>query len=215
MRIKICGITQVDQGQAIAQLGASTLGFICAPTSPRFVTPPQIRAIVDALPPHPLTGQGVDRIGVFVNASLEEIVETATIGGLTGIQLHGSESPDFCQQLRYALPDRELIKAFRIRSAENLAETVAYERVVDTLLLDAYHPQLQGGTGITLDWSALQQFRPDRPWLLAGGLTPDNVQQALQQLHPDGIDLSSGVERAPGDKDLQLVNRLFEALQQV
>jgi phosphoribosylanthranilate isomerase len=98
--------------------------------------------------------------------------------------------------------------------AEDLQSAMGYVNHVDRLLLDAYHPKQLGGTGKTLDWQAIQQFRPGCPWLLAGGLTPDNIQAALQIVQPDGIDLSSGVERCPGDKDLTKVAQLFKALQQ-
>lgn len=213
LRVKICGITKVQQGQAIAELGATALGFICASQSPRYVSPEQIGAIVAGLPVDPETGSvRCDRIGVFVDASLEEICRTVAIGKLNGVQLHGNERPEFCQQLRAMLPDVEIIKALRIRSLEALHETKQYQNFVHSLLLDAYDPKLAGGTGKTLDWSALKEFRPPVPWFLAGGLTPDNVLIALAQLSPDGIDLSSGVELAPGDKDLNRVAYLFETL---
>ena len=206
MRVKICGITQPEQGLAIAQLGATALGFICVSRSPRYVKSEQIQAVMQQLPSQ------VDYIGVFADASPEEIVNIVTKTGLTGVQLHGEETPEYCQQLRQLLPDIELIKAIRVKSPQSLAQTSEYVESVNTLLLDAYDPQLQGGTGHTIDWKTIEQFCPDIPWLLAGGLTPDNVVDALAQLRPDGIDLSSGVERSPGDKDLEKVARLFEQL---
>ena len=206
MRIKICGITQPDQGCAIAALGATALGFICVPASPRYVSPEKIKAVVEQLP------ENIDRIGVFANSTWEEICQTVAACGLTGVQLHGDESPEFCHQVRQALPNVEVIKALRVRSSEALAQANVYTSWVDTLLLDAYDPQQLGGTGKTLDWGNLQQFKPGCPWLLAGGLTPENVLEALNQVHPNGIDLSSGVERAPGDKDLTKVAQLFEQL---
>jgi phosphoribosylanthranilate isomerase len=130
----------------------------------------------------------------------------------TTLQLHGQESPEFCQQVRTTYPHLRLMKAFRIRDAADLAAIAPYETVVDRVLLDAYHPHVLGGTGQTLDWGALSAFRPRCPWVLAGGLTPDNVATALGQLTPDGIDLSSGVESAPGRKDLSQVARLFGAI---
>jgi phosphoribosylanthranilate isomerase len=158
----------------------------------------------------------VDRVGVFVDASVDEIVQVAAIARLTAIQLHGKESPQFCQQLRSVLPGLEIIKAFRVRSAETLAQTRSYEQHVDALLLDAYHPVTDpgqfGGTGAIFDWTMLQSFRPDCAWLLAGGITPQNVAEAIA-VQPDGIDLSSGVEVSPGDKDLAAVARLFATLQ--
>jgi phosphoribosylanthranilate isomerase len=215
LRVKICGITKPEQGRSIVQLGATALGFICAPASPRYVSPEQIAAIVMALPVSASGLPNGDRIGVFVNANLDEICQTVTIGQLNGVQLHGDESTEFCAQLRQRLPAIELIKALRIRTAEALIQANDYATWVDTLLLDAYDPTLPGGTGKTLDWSSLSQFQPACPWLLAGGLTPNNVLEALRQAQPHGIDLSSGVEQAPGDKNLREVARLFANLQQV
>ena len=207
MRVKICGITQIKQGQEIAALGATSLGFICVEQSPRYVTPAKIRATADNLP------KEIDKVGVFANHSLAEITQVVEQAHLTAVQLHGQESPEFCLQLRQAIsPDMELIKAFRIKSAQSLESTAAYVDCVDTLLLDAYHPQMLGGTGKTINWQDLAEFKPDIPWMLAGGLTPDNIKEALARLQPDGIDLSSGVERSPGDKDLAKVAQLFQVI---
>jgi phosphoribosylanthranilate isomerase len=162
--------------------------------------------VVEQLP------ENVDRIGVFANSRKEEICQIAADAGLTGVQLHGDEAPEFCHQLRSLLPNIEIIKALRVKSEEGLAQAESYCNWADTLLLDAYDPQMLGGTGKTLDWNTLRQFQPGCPWLLAGGLTPDNVIDALNRLSPSGIDLSSGVERAPGDKDLDKVAKLFEKL---
>jgi phosphoribosylanthranilate isomerase len=206
MRIKICGICQPDQGQAIAALGIKTLGFICVTSSPRYVTVNQVRQILEKLP------LDIQTIGVFADASLETIEQVVLETGFTGIQLHGHESPEFCRAVKQAFPNREIIKALRIQSAESLQKAIAYYSVIDTLLLDAYHPQQLGGTGKTLPWNDLKNFHPPCPWLLAGGLNPDNVLTALESLHPDGIDLSSGVERSPGDKDLEKVSQLLKNL---
>ncbi|GBF82010.1 phosphoribosylanthranilate isomerase [Aphanothece sacrum] len=209
MRIKICGITKPEQGQEIADLGATALGFICVPSSPRYVTQRQIQTIVKQI------SLKVDLIGVFAGANLTQIREIVPKTGLTAVQLHGNESPEFCRHLKQALPHIELIKAFRVKNAEVLIQISPYFNWVDTLLLDAYHPQQLGGTGYTLNWESLTGFNPPIPWFLAGGLTPDNVIDALTQLHPTGIDLSSGVERSPGDKNLTKVRRLFEILAEI
>lgn len=207
MRVKICGITKISQAKEIVSLGADSLGFICVKRSPRYIIPENIRAIAKDLPTES------DKVGVFANSSLTEVTSVVVAGQLTAIQLHGTESPDFCDRLRQTIsPKIELIKAFRIKTAASLQETLAYENVVDTLLLDAYHPQMLGGTGTTINWQDLQQFKPALPWMLAGGLTPDNIANALSSLKPDGIDLSSGVERSPGDKDLNKVAQLFKQL---
>lgn len=209
MRIKICGITQLQQSLAITQLGATALGFICVPSSPRYVSIEQINLATSHIPDH------IDKIGVFANSTIFEITKVVSSSSLTGVQLHGDETPLFCEELRQALPNIELIKALRVRSWEQLETTPNFTGCVDTFLLDAYHPQLLGGTGKTLDWQVLQSFRPSLPWFLAGGLTPDNVLTALTQIHPDGIDLSSGVERSPGDKDLDKVALLFSRINQL
>ncbi|MEA5505684.1 phosphoribosylanthranilate isomerase [Halotia wernerae UHCC 0503] len=206
MRVKICGITQPYQSVAIASLGATALGFICVPTSPRYVTTLQIQAAVAQLP------ENIDKIGVFANSGIYEISQIVIDSGLTGVQLHGDESPEFCYQLRQSLSQVEILKALRISNIEALEQANNYSKYVDTLLLDAYHPQQLGGTGQTLDWQMLQKFRPSCPWFLAGGLTPDNILAALNQVNPNGIDLSSGVELKPGDKDLDKVTLLFKKL---
>jgi phosphoribosylanthranilate isomerase len=214
MRIKICGITQPDQAEQIAQLGATALGFICVPQSPRYVELEQLQVMGRCL-----AGSALDRVGVFVDAPLRQIQQAVEQGNLNGIQLHGSESPQFCQQLRSVLPDVAVIKAFRVRNAATLEQTTAYQPLVDALLLDAYHPEavhpgMYGGMGQPLAWNMLQAFRPSCAWFLAGGITPDNLSQALSWVQPDGIDVSSGVELAPGQKDIAKVAALLAHLRQ-
>ena len=183
------------------------INIICVERSPRYVTLSQIKAIIGQL------SLPLDTIGVFANAESIEIEQIVRATGLSGVQLHGSESREFCAQLRQKLPSNtEIIKAFPIRTPESLAATALYTDYVDTLLLDAYHPQMLGGTGQTINWQDLQQFSPNLPWMLAGGLNPENILDALAQLQPDGIDLSSGVEKSPGDKDLDLVRKLLDQI---
>lgn len=203
MRIKICGLTRVKQAVAIAEMGATDIGFICVKKSPRYIIPGNIKPIAQALP------ENVGKVGVFANQSPEEISAIANSSHLTTVQLHSDESPEFCQQVRELLPNLEIIKALRVRDRQTLETAKDYETVVDALLLDAYHPDQLGGTGHTIDWEDLQAFKPSIPWLLAGGLKPENIQQALTQLQPDGIDLSSGVEDSPGQKNLQKVADLM------
>lgn len=212
MRVKICGITKVEQGMTIAGLGAQALGFICVPASPRYVNPETIRLIVEHLP------ATVDRIGVFANSTIENICQVVVKSNLTGVQLHGDETAEYGDQLRELLPKIEIIKALRVKTPETLDIANMYAIHVDTLLLDAYHPDQLGGTGKTLDWKMLAEFRPSCPWLLAGGLRPDNVLNAIGSFAGNnfsGIDLSSGVEIAPGDKDLTKVADLFDRLKKI
>ena len=194
MYIKICGITKLDQAQAIAQMGVNALGFICVPSSPRYISASAIAHITASL--------NLDLVGVFLNASVHEINQTVTQGRLNAVQLHGDESPEFCHQLRSHLDQIKLIKALRVRNQADLAQAQLFSNLVDAILLDAYDPQMAGGTGKTLDWQMLRDFQPNCDWWLAGGLSPDNVAEAIALVSPNGIDVSSGVERSAGDKDL-------------
>ena len=208
MQVKICGLRCPDQAQAIAALGFTTLGFICVEASPRYVTPGEIQRVLNSLTDY----ENLLAIGVFANAPLDKLQEFLALTDLNGIQLHGDESPAFCQQVKQIFPEYLLIKALRLRQGSDLDRAKAYYGAVDVLLLDAYHPDQLGGTGKTLPWEKLQTFQPPLPWWLAGGLTPDNVQEALATVTPDGIDLSSGVENAPADKDLAKVQQLRNQL---
>ena len=216
--IKICGLTKVEQAQAIAKLGANAIGFICATKSPRYIDKEAIAAITSSLTSRSISAQAnqilsdfpPDFIGVFVNASIDEICETVSYAQLTAVQLHGDESPEFCLGLRSQLINRNLadvkiIKALRVKDEVGLTQARLFESMVDAILLDAYDPQMEGGTGKTINWQMLQEFHPKCPWWLAGGLSPENVATAIAQVAADGLDVSSGVERSAGDKDLERV----------
>lgn len=216
MFVKICGITQVEQGRAIAQAflqhgldGKCAIGFICTSQSKRFLAPERIREIVASLP------AGVETIGVFVDESSEQVAATVLYAGLSGVQLHGNESEEYCRNLRGVLVKQKIVKALRLKKAIELEHLLRYRNVVDAYLIDAYHPQQAGGTGLKADWTLLRGFAPDRPWLLAGGLTPENVKEAIAVLNPNGIDVSSGVEITPGIKDLQKVELLLESISEL
>lgn len=209
MRIKICGITDSATASAIANLGGDTLGFVCVPQSPRYVSSLRIAEIINSIP------EEISTVGVFVNTPIAEIIEIVAKTGLTAIQLHGEETPETCVKLREILPNREIIKAFRVKNRESLANIADYYPMVDTLLLDAYQPNVYGGTGKTLNWQELADFRPPRPWLLAGGLNHDNVIEAINLTNCDGIDVSSGLELTPGQKDLTKVTDLFQVLESI
>lgn len=210
LRVKICGITQVQQALDIAQMGANALGFICVKRSPRFIDAEHIRPIVNAV--RKKYGDSIATIGVFADATPEFMEQTLTRSGLSGIQLHGNESPETCEQICKAYPDREVIKAFRVKDQTTLASIPEYR--AHAFLLDAYHPQALGGTGHQWNWSLLKSHNFKRPWLLAGGLNLENVRDAIATCRPSGIDLSSGVESAPGVKDLAKVQTLFTTLNQ-
>jgi phosphoribosylanthranilate isomerase len=210
--VKICGLTIPEQAVAIAAQGASAIGFIGVPASPRYVTPLQMRAMSGTLIAAHQTS--VERVGVFVDASMDTLSTAVETGQLTTLQLHGHEAPSFCRDIRHRHPHLKLIKAFRIRHDQDLQAVLTYEDSVDAILLDAYHPQMMGGTGETLNWQLLRSFVSQKPWILAGGLTPNNIEAALESVTPQGIDLSSGVELSPGNKCLTQTQQLFERLAQ-
>ncbi|MEN9224460.1 MAG: phosphoribosylanthranilate isomerase [Thermostichus sp. HHBFW_bins_43] len=204
--VKICGITRPDQAEAIAALGVSALGFIAVPDTPRYLPRSEMARWVGSLP------KSVAKVGVFWDHSPTAITTWVEEVGLTAVQLHGQESPEDCHRLGTLLPGIRRIKALRLRHLQDLDKAAAYVGCVEALLLDAYHPHQVGGTGQTLNWPALAQRSLPLPWLLAGGLNPDNIQQALRQVQPQGIDLSSGVETQPGDKDLGKVQHLLQQI---
>ena len=204
MHVKICGITKPDQAVAIAQLGADSLGYICVESSPRFVTSSQVAAITTNT-----KDIKVNHVGVFLDADIDQISKYIDLANLNSIQLHGSESPEFCQELKVKFPQIKLIKAFRVKNHQVLCQALTYTSYVDVLLLDGYDPNFAGGTGKTIDWLMLKNFRPSCDWWLAGGLSAQNVEMAIAQLKPDGIDVSSGVEKSPGDKNLSQVQDLI------
>jgi len=201
VRVKICGITQPEDAGAAVEAGADALGFVFVPGTPRFVTVEQAAAVVRALPPF------VSKVGLFVDAPLNEIRETVRVVGLDTIQLHGAETPQFCEALR-GVATR--LKAFRVRGPETLGDVNRYEGTVEAYLLDAYVPGIAGGTGATFDWELAVAARElERPLILAGGLTPETVANAVRRVRPYAVDVSSGVERAPGRKDPDKIDRFI------
>ncbi|MCM1983408.1 phosphoribosylanthranilate isomerase [Lyngbya confervoides] len=210
--VKICGITRADQAQQIVTLGADALGFICVPTSARYLDPDQIRCILETLPRFSRAKQPLLSVGVFADASLETIAQTLALSQLNSVQLHGNEDLDYCLTLKQSHPHLTLIKAFRVKDQKTLYQAQRYGSAVDFFLFDAFHAQALGGSGQTWDWTWLDPVPMARPWWLAGGLTPENLQKALVNCAPAGIDLSSGVEVEPGIKDLEKVTQLFRLL---
>jgi phosphoribosylanthranilate isomerase len=196
--IKICGITRAEDAALAVALGASALGFVFWPGSPRAIDPHRARAIAASLPPF------VTTVGVFVNQPAGFINSVSNLVGLGVVQLHGDEDPAFA-----AVVKRPVLKAVNLP-----AGSAAINRWSDRsmLLVDAHDPVRRGGTGTTADWGLAAQLSRQRPIVLAGGLTPDNVADAIAWVQPFGIDVSSGVEQAPGIKDHHRMRALFEQL---
>jgi len=189
VKVKICGLTNVEDALAAIEAGADFLGFVLWEKSPRFVTIETAREIARQLPP------ATQRVGVFVDARVEQVMFSLRICDFGALQFHGQESPSFCQQFSVMT-----IKAFRVRDAASLQALSGYD--TDAVLLDSQVEGKPGGTGETFDWSlaaAAKKF--NKPIFLAGGLTPQNVAAAVRAAHPFAVDVSSGVEAAPGKKD--------------
>ncbi len=202
-RVKICGITRLEDAVLAARCGVDALGFIFYEKSPRNILPAKATAIIADLPPF------VDRVGVFVNTAIEQIARCAA-AGLSCIQLHGDESPDFCTEVRERLPHCRIIKAFRVSEDTVAEEFSVYENCVDAFLLDTYVKGAKGGTGDVFDWSIIKKLKLELPVVLAGGLTPGNVVQAISDVQPYCLDVNSGIEQAPGIKDHGHIMKLMD-----
>ena len=203
VKVKICGLTNLADGIAASEAGADVLGFVFYEQSPRCVSIEAAAAIIRALPPF------IVKAGVFVNAPEESVVRAIRQCGLNLLQFHGDETPDYC--LQFGLMS---MKAFRIRDAASLQVLRNYP--TDAWLLDACNPDKLGGTGETFNWDlALEARAWGRPIFLAGGLTPENVAAAIRRAHPYAVDVSSGVEAAPGRKDHAKIKAFIQAAKAV
>ncbi len=205
-RIKICGITSLADARFCAGSGADYLGFIQHPDSPRYISAHQAKEIIEWI-------HGIKTVGVFVNIDAEKINQESTIAGFDLVQLHGDESPSYCR--RMILP---VIKSFSIDSKTSPRKLFRmlseYESCVEAFLLDTWHPELSGGTGVSFDWSIAKSLSRDFRIILAGGLNPDNVQEAMQTVSPWGVDVSSGLEEHTGTKNFDLVTKFCESIEQ-
>jgi phosphoribosylanthranilate isomerase len=201
VRVKICGITNYEDAALAVGLGADALGFIFA-SSPRKAVAETVRRIVRTLPPF------VQSVGVFLNAEAETVEETVRFCGLDLIQLHGEQSPEFCARF---MP--RVVKALGIKDGASLDRIPAYRGHVRAVLLDTYTETAEGGTGTTFDWNlACRANASGIPVILAGGLKPSNIVQAISRAKPFAVDIGSGVEAHPGKKDPVLMKELMHKI---
>jgi len=201
IKIKICGITNIEDALLAAELGADALGFIFYPQSPRKVAPETAREIIAQLPPF------VASVGVFVDEAAAVLKELAARVGLDWVQLHGQESPEYCRSL-----GRRVIKGFRIKDENSLRELEPYRDAVQAFLLDTYKKGQVGGTGEVFDWYLAREAKKFGQIILAGGLTPENVGQAIAIALPAAVDAASGTEAEPGRKDPAKLRAFFKAI---
>ncbi|MEO5355773.1 MAG: phosphoribosylanthranilate isomerase [Nitrospirae bacterium YQR-1] len=198
LKIKICGITNLQDALLACKLGADALGFVFYEKSPRAVTIAMAREIIEQLPPFVLT------VGVFVNEDMDKILRIYEQASLDVIQLHGDETPQLCNTLKRHV--KRVIKAFRVRNFTDLDTLKTYE--ADAFLLDTYTKEVYGGSGTVFNWDIARDAREFGKIILSGGLTPQNIEEAVTWVNPYAIDVSSGVEEKKGKKDHEKM-RLF------
>jgi len=206
-KVKICGLTTLEDARFVSGALADYLGFIFYPESPRYIEPAKAGAIINWL-------EGPGKVGVFVNQPLDDVNSIAKQTGIDYVQLHGNESPDYC-----ALVEKPIIKAFHIEQDTDPSELISriepYLDQVEYLLFDTKSDTDWGGTGQTFDWNILDEISNDKPFFLSGGLNAKNVQDAIQTLQPYAVDLSSGLEESPGLKDFDKIELFFDKMRDI
>ncbi len=205
-KVKICGITNAEDAAVAVDAGADALGFVFYRKSPRYIEPTLAKQIIMRLPPL------VTPVGVFVNEEPHVVRKLMDDCGLALAQLHGNESAAYCQEL-----GRPVLKALRVKDRSSFLALAEFQgrAGVRGFVLDAFSDQAYGGTGQVIDWQLAAEIARAAHILLAGGLTPDNVAQAIQSVQPYGVDVSSGVEREPGKKDHEKVRAFIRAVRVV
>ncbi|WP_347454983.1 phosphoribosylanthranilate isomerase [Acinetobacter thermotolerans] len=204
-RAKICGITRVEDVHAVVNAGCDAIGFVFYPPSPRSVNLEQAETLIQAVPAY------VQAVGLFVNSSADEIQSILKTVPLDILQFHGDETPEQCQSIGKQI-GRRWYKAIQVKPGlDVIAEIQKYQDAgASAVLLDAWHPDLKGGTGHSFDWTTFPKL--NIPLILAGGLNPDNVEQAIHTTQAYAVDVSGGVESAKGIKDQQLIERFMQGV---
>lgn len=204
-RAKICGITRIEDVHSVVNAGADAIGFVFYSPSPRAVTAEQAATLIQAIPPY------VQSVGLFVNHSLEHIQEILKLAKIDILQFHGDETAEQCQSIAQQL-GRRWYKAIQVKpDLDIVTEIQKYQDAgASAVLLDAWHPELKGGTGHSFDWTTFPKL--NIPLILAGGLNPDNIEQAILTTQAYAVDVSGGVESAKGMKDQQLIERFMQGV---
>jgi len=198
-KIKICGITNTEDALQAANMGANALGFIFYKNSQRFIKPEIAKEIISRLPPF------ISTVGVFVNQPIDDLMEIKALTGIDRFQLHGDETPEYCRNV-----NGKVIKVFRVNENYDFKTVELYD--VQDILFDTYSEKGYGGTGITFDWNVINKLKTNKRIILSGGLNPRNVKDAIKQVSPYAVDVSSGVENRPGKKDPKKLLGFFKAV---
>ena len=205
-RAKICGITRIQDIQSVVNAGADAIGFVFFPPSPRSVTAEQAQSLIQNVPAY------VQTVGLFVNASLDEIADILKQAPVDILQFHGDETPEQCRDISKQV-GRRWYKAIQVKPDMDVIATIQqYQQAgASAVLLDAWHPELKGGTGHSFDWAQFPKL--DIPLILAGGLKPDNIEDAIKTTNAYAVDVSGGVESAKGIKDKKLIEQFMQGVQ--
>ena len=208
--VKICGITSIEQAVQVAELGTNAIGIISVNESPRYISPEKKKEIFKTLKDlYP----NIDRVSVVKDSPIDSIIK-----GFLGepneniIQLHGDEDIDYCQKLKQKVPNIFLWKAFRIKNKEDLDKIKPYENFVDAILLDSWNEETYGGSGKRIEQKYLEDISFSKPWWIAGGVSTEWVDIIIKNIKPNGIDISSSVETAPGIKDLEKTKQIIKEI---
>jgi len=199
IHVKICGITSFNDAIMATNYGASALGFIFYEKSPRYINPEILKTWISNVP------SSIKKVGVFVNKDVDKVNKIAEELNLGMVQLHGDESPEYCNQMI-----RPVIKVFRVNKKFDSIMLKNYQ--VATFLFDTYNKENHGGTGESFDWQSILQLNTETPVILSGGLNADNVLEGIEVVKPSAVDVNSGVETAPGKKDEEKIKNLFTIL---
>ena len=208
--VKICGITSIEQAIQVAELGTNAIGIISVNESPRYISPEKKKEIFKTLKDlYP----NIDRVSVVKDSPIDSIIK-----GFLGepneniIQLHGDEDIDYCQKLKQKVPNIFLWKAFRIKNKEDLDKIKPYENFVDAILLDSWNEETYGGSGKRIEQKYLEDISFSKPWWIAGGVSTEWIDVILKNIKPNGIDISSSIETAPGIKDLEKTKQIIKEI---
>ena len=208
--VKICGITSIEQAVQVAALGINAIGIISVDESPRYISPEKKKEIFKTLKDlYP----NIDRVSVVKDSPIDSIIK-----GFLGepneniIQLHGDEDIDYCQKLKQKVPNIFLWKAFRIKNKEDLNKIKPYENFVDAILLDSWNEETYGGSGKRIEQKYLEDISFSKPWWIAGGVSTEWIDVILKKIKPNGIDISSSIETAPGIKDLEKTKQIIKEI---
>ena len=205
----MCGTTRARDARAAISLGVDALGFIFVRKSPRCIEPERAAEIIAQLPPF------VSRVGVFVDSEIEKLKAVVKEAGLDRVQLHGSEPPDYCRELKRWNSSLGICKTFLIGDQSDFPDFSIYGDHIDSVLFDTNVKGMAGGTGTVFDWTLISSMKVDKPVILAGGLNPGNVDEAIRVAAPYAIDINSGVEDQPGIKNQLLLKQLIERVRQI